>query len=147
MADISTYKTSIPKAQEVHAEFELDSCPIRISVRRHKNYKSLFSVEQDGKVVKEGSIRSVNLSNCLLEIVRANKYLPYCNLVMAWSTYKFAKALVDIRLHPSGDGSWEVRIRYNNRIMVNKQYPSNMSQGDVMNTLIQDLGIPERNQY
>ena len=139
------HKISLPKVQEVHTEFELNGCPTKVFVRRYKDYKSLFSIEQSGKVIKEGSMRSVNLSNCLLEIVRANKYLPYCNLVMAWSTYEFAKAFVDIRLHPSGDGSWEVRIRYKNGDIATKQY-SSQPQGNVINTLIRELGIPERNQ-
>ena len=137
---------STMKIQEMSTEFEVNGTPTKISVRRHKDYRSIFTIVHDKKVIKEGSMRSVNLSNCLLEVVRANKYLCYYNPIMAWSTYEFAKALVDIRLHPSGDGSWEVRIRYNDGDATTKNYPANMAQGDVMNSLISELGIPNRNE-
>lgn len=133
---------SMMKVQETSAEFDINGCPVKISVRRNKDYKSIYTIEHDKRIIKEGSIRSVNLSNCLLEVVRTNKYLYYYNPLMAWSTYEFAKAFVDIRLHPSGDGSWEVRIRYNNGKSETKIYPVNMAQGDVMNSLILELGLP-----
>lgn len=137
----------IPTVQEVCAEFNTKNGEqIKLSVRRLKNNKSCFLIERNKHVIKEGSLKSVNLPRCFDEISRKNGYISLCYYTMAWSTYEFAKAHVDIRLHPSGDGSWEVRIRYNNGKTVPKQYSSNMAQGDVMNTLMQELGIPNRNK-
>ena len=137
----------LPKVKEICAEFDTKNGEqIKLSVRRLKERKSIFFIERNKRVIKEGSLKSVNLPCCFDEISRKNGYIAMCYYTMAWSTYEFAKAHVDIRLHPSGDGSWEVRIRYNNGEIVTKQYSSNMAQGDVMNSLIQELGIPNRNK-
>lgn len=144
MEKLQVKNTPRLKVQEMFAELEISGFITKVNVRRHKDYKTNFSIEHDKRVVKEGSIRSVNLQNCLLEVVRANKYLSYYNPLMAWSTYKFEKAFVDIRLHSSGDGSWEVRIRYNNGNSATKNYPESMAQGDVMNSLIPELGLPDK---